>query len=267
MSVNVMMPTKRKRESANKSESPTGMVLIPAGTFLMGSESGGEYERPVHEVYLDAFLMDETLVTNEQFADFVEDTGYDTEAELAGGAWGYRDGQFSLIPGLSWRNYAAPGREKHPVALVSWNDAQAFARWAGKRLPTEAEWEKAARGGLVGKLYPWGDEAPNGTQSNFAKSPSEIPPTTPVKQFTPNGYGLYDMVGNAWQWCEDLHGEHYYSESPSKNPVGPQTGRYRVRRGGSWNVIQPFRLRTANRGAMDPQSFVPNVGFRCAKSK
>jgi formylglycine-generating enzyme required for sulfatase activity len=242
------------------------MVLIPAGTFLMGSENGGPFERPVHEVFLDDFWMDETPVTNEQFAEFVHDTGYETKAERTGGAWGYRAGEFSHVPNLSWRNYALPGREKHPLVLVSWNDAQAYARWADKRLPSEAEWEKAARGGLVGKLYPWGDEEPNGTQSNFAQTPSEIVPTTPVKQFAPNGYGLHDMVGNVWQWCADWYGEHYYAESPIKNPQGPKTGQHRVRRGGSWNVIQAFRLRAANRGAMEAQSFVPNVGFRCAKS-
>jgi formylglycine-generating enzyme required for sulfatase activity len=267
MSIQTIDYVEREIEFASNLDSPVGMVLIPAGSFLMGSEDGGEFERPVHEVYLDDFWMDETPVTNQQFAEFVQATGYETEAERAGGAWGYRDGHFSLIPNLSWKNYALPEREEHPVVLVSWNDAQAYVKWVGQRLPTEAEWEKAARGGLVGKLYPWGDEKPDGTQSNFAKSPSEIPPTTPVKQFSPNGYGLYDMVGNVWQWCADWYGENYYRESPLKNPKGPEGGLHCVRRGGSWNVIQPFRLRTANRGAMDPYSFVPNVGFRCAKSK
>ena len=240
-----------------------GMVIIPAGTFLMGSEGWGEFEKPIHEVYLDDFWMDETPVTNRQFAEFVRKTGYQTEAERVGAAWGYRDGQYSLIPGLCWRSYALPDREEHPVVLVSWNDALAYANWAGKRLPTEAEWEKAARGGLVGTLYPWGDQSPDGTQSNFAKTPSEIPPTTPVKNFPPNGYGLYDMVGNVWQWCADWYGQNYYAESPNKNPQGPKAGLHRVRRGGSWNVIQAFRLRCANRGAMEPSAATPNIGFRC----
>lgn len=242
------------------------MVFIPAGAFEMGSENGGDFERPVHEVYLDDFWMDETPVTNQQFLEFIQETGYETEAERVGGAWGYRDGQYSLVAGLYWRNYAIGGREEHPVVLVSWNDAHAFAQWAGKRLPTEAEWEKAARGKLAGKLYPWGDQEPNGTQSNFAKPPLDIPPTTAVRQFPPNEYGLFDMVGNAWQWCSDWYGESYYRNSPPQNPKGAKTGLYRVRRGGAWNVIQSFRLRCANRGAMKAESAVPNVGFRCARS-
>ncbi len=266
MSIRTNLSAKDQQKTAQNTAN-SGMVLIPAGVFLMGSEDGGEFEQPVHEVYLDDYWIDETPVTNEQFAAFVEDTGYVTEAERQGAAWGYKDGKFSKIPGLCWQTYAIPGREDHPVVLVTWNDAKAFAEWAGKRLPTEAEWEKAARGGLVGKLYPWGDEEPDGSQSNFAKPPAEIPPTTPVKQFPPNGYGLYDMVGNVWQLCQDWYGALYYAESPYKNPTGPQTGEYRVRRGGAWNVIQPFRLRCANRGAIAPNYPVPNVGFRCAKSR
>ncbi len=252
---------------SQKIEQIPGMVLIPAGTFLMGSEDGGEFERPIHEVHLDDYWLDETPVTNEKFSKFIEETGYETDAERVGAAWGYKDGKFGQIPNLCWRDYALPGREDHPVVLISWNDAQAYAQWAGKRLPTEAEWEKAARGGLVGKLYPWGDVEPDGSQSNFARSPAEIPPTTPVKQFPPNGYGLFDMVGNVWQLCSDWYDAYYYAESPSKNPKGPSAGEYRVRRGGAWNVIQPFRLRCANRGAIAPNYPVPNVGFRCAKSK
>lgn len=242
---------------------PTGMVLIPRGSFLMGSEGWGEFESPIHQVHLDDFWMDETPVTNGQFAQFVEATGYQTEAEHLGEAWGYHNGEYCLISGLFWRSYALPEREEHPVVLVSWHDAVAYAQWAGKRLPTEAEWEKAARGGLVGQLYPWSERSPDGSQCNFAQSPADVPPTTPVKAFPPNEYGLYDMVGNVWQWCADYFGEHYYAESPHKNPPGPSVGSHRVRRGGSWNVIQSFRLRTSNRGAMEATAAVPNVGFRC----
>ena len=242
------------------------MTFIPAGTFLMGSEEGGEFELPVHEVDVDGFWMDETPVINGEFARFVEETGYWTDAERAGSAWGYAEGGYGQISGLSWRAYGGAGREKHPVVLVSWFDAIAYCKWMGKRLPTEAEWERAARGGSAGRLYPWGTDVPNGTQSNFARNPSVVPPTTEVGQFPPNEYGLYDMVGNVWQWCLDCYGEDYYSTSPKTNPTGPAAGPTRVRRGGSWNVIQPFRLRCANRGAALPKTCAPNIGFRCVRS-
>ncbi len=242
-----------------------GMVLIPAGSFLMGSESGGEFERPVHEVYLDAYWMDETLVTNRQFADFVEATGYTTKAQQAGAAWGYRAGRYQPIAGLSWRSYATPERMDHPVLLVSWEDASSYARWAGKSLPTEARWERAARGGKERQTYPWGDEPPNGTQCNFARNPEEIPRTTMAAAFPPNAYGLYDMVGNVWQWCSDWYQPDAYALGITTDPVGPSSGTHRVRRGGAWNVIQPFRLRVANRGALDPHATAPNVGFRCVR--
>lgn len=233
----------------------------------MGSQNWGEFEGPVHEVFLDDFWMDETPVTNAQFAQFVKETGYQTEAERAGTAWGYAEGRYALTVGLSWRSHADENRQDHPVVLVSWNDALEYARWAGKRLPTEAEWEKAARGGLSDQLYPWGEGAPNGTQSNFARPPCEVAPTTPVKRHRANAYGLYDMVGNVWQWCADWYAGDYYARSPRENPAGPETGAARVRRGGSWNVIQAFRLRCANRGAMLPSACAPNVGLRCALSQ
>src|SRR5205807_505008 len=141
----------------------SNMVVIPGGPFQMGSSDGGEFERPVHEVVLDDFWMDTIPVTNRQFLRFVQETDYVTEAERQGKAWGYDGGQFHQSHGLSWLNLAHD-RDDHPVVLVSWRDATAFARWAKKRLPTEAEWEKAARGGLIGKMYPWGDAAPNGSQ-------------------------------------------------------------------------------------------------------
>lgn len=240
-----------------------GMVFIPASSFFMGSKDWGEFERPVHEVYVEGFWMDETPITNKQFHDFVCETGHITEAEVSGSAWGFNNGKFDTLPGLCWKNFALDDRQDHPVVLVSWDDASAYAKWAGKRLPTEAEWEKAARGGLEGRLYPWGDEEPDNTQCNFAKSPSNIPPTTKVKQFSPNGYGLYDMVGNVWQWCSDYYGDYYYAESPDKNPTGPDCGLYRLRRGASWNVTQSFRLRCANRGAVEQTKSTTNISFRC----
>lgn len=251
-------------EMANKYRN---MVEIPAGNFRMGSTNWGPFESPVHEMYIESFWMDKTPVTNLQFGIFVKATGYKTDAEIAGRARGYEGGSFKIIPGLNWKSFYATDRADHPVILVSWNDAKAYADWAGKRLPTEAEWEKAARGGLVDKLYPWGDETPNGTQSNFAQQPMNIIPTTPVQSFAPNGYGLYDMVGNVWQWCADWFEESYYAVSSTINPRGPELGTTKVRRGGSWNVIQPFRLRNSNRGALPPYAFEPNLGFRCVVSE
>jgi formylglycine-generating enzyme len=244
------------------------MIKISGGNFSMGSDQYGPFESPVHTVHVSDFYMDETLVTNEQFNLFVTDTNYITEAEKKGAAWGAdHDGVYQNRAGLHWRSYSSKLREDQPVILISWNDAKAYAQWAGKRLPTEAEWEFAARGGLISKLYPWGDDEPNGVQSNFAQVNAQIPPTTRVKQFSPNAFGLYDMVGNVWQWCEDWFGESYYQESGGlKNPLGPSQGTTKVRRGGAWNVIQSFRLRCANRGALPPEAIAPNIGFRCAKS-
>jgi len=238
------------------------MVRIPAGPFLMGTQGWGPFESPVHEVYLDEYWIDAMPVTNQQFAWFVRQTEYETDAERLGSAWGHQQGVYGEIRGLNWRTYHLPGRELHPVVLVSWTDAAEYARWAGLRLPTEAEWEKAARGKYSG-LYPWGDAEPDGTQSNFAGTPKDPPPTTPVGQFSPNSHGLYDVVGNVWQWCQDWYEDSYYVKSPSRNPMGPQSGAVRCRRGGGWNVIQSFRLRCTNRGALRPLVSVSNVGFRC----
>ncbi len=209
--------------------------------------------------------MDETLVTNGQFADFVGATRHVTEAERSGAGWGYRNNRYTAIAGLSWRTYATSDRVDHPVLLVSWEDAWAYAKWAGKLLPTEAQWERAARAGRDQQQYPWGEVPPDGTQCNFARHPAEIPPTTPARAFPPNSFGLYDMVGNAWQWCDDLYQPDAYLRRPaSRGSVA--SGTHRARRGGAWNVIQPFRLRVANRGALDPKATAPNMGFRCVRT-
>jgi formylglycine-generating enzyme len=242
------------------------MVHIPAGTFSMGSAGGSAAESPVHQVHINGFWLDVTPVTNQAYADFVAESGYQTEAEQAGGAWGFHEGQFQNVPELCWKTFATTGRAEHPVILVSWNDAAAYCEWAGLRLPSEAEWEMAARGGPAGAAYPWGNATPDGTQSNFAADPYGVPGTSPVLQHRPNGFGLYDMVGNVWQWCSDWYGEAFYAESPDCDPKGPTSGITRVRRGGAWNVIQPFRLRCANRGAMLPSQTATNMGFRCAHS-
>jgi len=240
------------------------MLTIPSGRFRMGSTDGAESEKPVHVAEIDSFLMDSTLVTNRHFQQFVLATGYLTEAERNGCGWGYDGTEYRDIERLDWRTYSSDDRLDHPVVMVSWNDADEFAKWVGKRLPTEAEWEYVARGGIDDTLYPWGNDLPDGTQCNFARNPDSIPPTTGVRAFGPNRFGIYDLVGNVWQYCSDWFDENSYSLDLISNPTGPAIGQYKVRRGGSWNVIQAFRLRCSNRGACAPSMSAPNMGFRCA---
>jgi len=198
------------------------MVLIPAGEFQMGSNESDD-EKPIHTVYLDAFYIDKYEVTNAQYKKFMDAKGY-----KAPGYW-------------NDPKYNAPN---HPVVGVTWNDAKAYADWAGKRLPTEAEWEKAARGGVTGKKYVWGDEWPPPNKAgNFDNSITKdgYTYTAPVGSFKPNGYGLYDMAGNVWEWCADWYDNNYYFTSTKSNPAGPSSGTYHVCRGGSWYYYAPLR--------------------------
>ena len=213
------------------------MALVPAGSFLMGSAGGGRDERPQHTVYLDAFYIDRAEVSCERYGRFLKETGYP-----AGDLWN--------------PEYDRPD---DPVVGVSWHDAVAFAAWAGKRLPTEAEWEKAARGGLVGKKYPWGDE-PGNERANYMSFG-----TTPVKSYEPNAYGLYDIAGNVWEWCQDWYDPDHYRQSPLRNPLGPVYGTHKVIRGGYWYSSEET-LRVSNRHRHEPahRSFL--IGFRCAKT-
>ena len=239
---------KRKRAIVWKKDGKE-MVLIPAGSFEMG-DSKNELEdwmktaRPVHTVELDAFYMDVHEVTVGQFREFVEDSGYD-----------YQE---------NWANVAkySPG-DGYPMVYVTWNDATAYAKWAGKRLSTEAEWEYAARGGLAGKRYPWGDEIThdNANYEGIGGRDQWIQ-SSPVGSFEANGYGLYDMLGNAMEWCQDRYGENYYSSSPAKNPSGPSTGSYRVLRGGIRDS-DTLNLRVAIRYDLLPNSKCNLSGFRC----
>ena len=217
------------------------MVLIPAGRFDMGDHLDNIHDAvPVHTVELDAFYMDIHQVTVGQFRQFVEESGYNYSRN-------------------SWNNVAKYSlADDHPIVLVNWYDATAYAKWAGKRLPTEAEWEYAARGGLVGKRYPWGDEITR-DDANYLGTGS----TARVGSYAANGYGLYDMAGNAWEWCADWYGEDYYSNSPLKNPTGPETGQYRAVRGGTWNNLMSY-VRVATRKECDPSFIYRNFGFRCA---
>jgi formylglycine-generating enzyme required for sulfatase activity len=214
-------------------------------------------------VQISAFEMDIHPVTNREFRRFAEESGHVTEMErvLSSG---------SNLSGLSWCTFASADREDHPVVMVNWFDACAFAKWYGKRLPTEAEWERAARGELESASYPWGDMEPDLESCCWRRASSQsasVSLTTPVCSFSPNSFGLYDMVGNVWEWCADWYSAGYYAESALEDPQGPSKGQYRVRRGGAWNVRESFRLRCANRGAMDPRQSWPNLGFRCAGSK
>jgi sulfatase modifying factor 1 len=266
----------------NSNLEPGGMILIPGGKFKMGTDDGMPYEAPIHEVDVKPFLMDDHEVTVAEFAKFVEATNYKTEAEKFGssGVFNVHSGQWEMTKGADWRHSEGPestAKPDEPVVQVSWNDAMAYAKWIGKRLPTEAEWEFAARGGLEGKKYAWGDELkPNGKpvanwwQGSFPENNTGedgFLMRAPVKSFPPNGYGLYDVAGNAWEWAADWYAEDYYATSPANNPTGPARGDERVIRGGSWMCAENFctNYRVAARSHSTPETGLNNLGFRCAK--
>ena len=251
---------------------PEGMVLIPAGSFLMGSEDAEAEadEQPVHTVHLDAFYMDTHEVTNAAYKEFVD----------ANPQWGKdniedRFHQGNYLERWTGTDYPA-GKAEHPVVHVSWYAAMAYAEWAGKRLPTEAEWEYAARGGLAGQKYPWGDDEPTPAHANYG---GNVGDTTPVGQYPANGYGLYDMAGNVWEWCLDAYDGGFYAESEnSQNPIAggetvqwilenfttiPNDSRRVERGGGGWfNGAQ--WLRVSGRVGTTPR-FATAIGFRCVK--
>ncbi len=215
------------------------MVLIPGGSFVMGSSSGYPDEQPGHEVYIDAFYIDINEVTNAQYEKFFDETGY-------------------LQPDFWFPEIDSPDE---PVVGVAWQDAVAYATWAGKRLPTEAEWEYAARGGNVKTKYPWGNE-PDET-FEFANLNSFG--IAPVKSFKPNGYGLYDMIGNVWEWCSDWYNKDYYTTSPDRNPQGPADGKSKVLRGWAWHS-NPYHATVTKRYHSHPSSKSYSYGFRCVKT-
>lgn len=221
----------------------SGMVLIPAGTFLMGGDVGVDCS-PVHEVSVDAFYIDKYQVTNARYLAFCQATGHRLPE-----FWGM-DVYHSTL------DYP-----EHPVVGVSWRDAAAYAAWCGKRLPTEAEWEYAARGGLVGKPYPHGDDI-DATLANYRRS--GLAGTVPVGGYDPNGYGLYDMIGNVVEWVADYYSPDYYGVSPLRNPQGPAQGKFRVIRGGGWHT-GPGCCRVFFRNALPENWKDINVGFRCAR--
>ena len=246
------------------------MVLVPAGEFVMGSEELGDDERPAHRVYLEDFWIDRYEVTNERFARFVAATGYQTGVERRGWGWVWKGSEWEEVEGADWRHPHGPdssieGKMDHPVVLVSWNDADAYCRWAGQRLPSEAQWEKAARG-TDGRRYAWGDEFDS---ANANTKEPERGDTTPVGSFSPQGdspYGASDMTGNVWEWVADWYGSDYYSQAPSANPPGPATGTYRVLRGGSWSFDAVYAL-TPFRYNVKPDYTYDFAGFRCSSQQ
>jgi formylglycine-generating enzyme required for sulfatase activity len=241
------------------------MVYVPGGTFEMGSTEGFDDEQPVHAVTLDSFWIDKTEVTNDQFERFVQATDYRTDAEKEGIGEVYSDGSWSEVDGADWQHPNGPetsisGRMDHPVVQVTWNDATTFCQWAGGRLPTEAEWEYAARG-PDGHIYPWGNDAPDDTLLNYNEDVGDI---TQVGSY-PSGaswVGAMDMVGNVWEWVADWYDGDYYASSPSQNPKGPETRDEMVVRGGGWS-ISGAGVRAASRYHPLPDDRVDALGFRC----
>jgi formylglycine-generating enzyme required for sulfatase activity len=295
---------------------PEGMTFIPAGTFTMGTEDsrGWPDEKPAHKVALRAFYIDTTEVTNVQFESFVKATGYVTTAEkkpdlqalmaqqppgtppppaelLVPGALVF-DGEWKWTPGASWKHPEGPNadiqnRMNHPVVQVSWDDAVAYAKWAGKRLPTEAEWEYAARGGLESAFFTWGDRPATPKDANYwqghfpEKNTKDdgFGATAPVGSFPPNGYGLRDMAGNVWEWTADWYDRRFYAAQAKlgtvENPHGPEKSfdpaqpytPLRVTRGGSFLCSDNFcfRYRPSARQGCSPDTAMNHTGFRCAK--
>jgi formylglycine-generating enzyme required for sulfatase activity len=250
----------------------------------MGTAEGFPYEAPVHEVEIKGFWLDRYEVTNTEFERFVQATGYKTEAEKIGwsGVFDPRQHDWIAERGADWRHPEGPEssirtRMDHPVIHVSWNDAMAYGKWKGKRLPTEAEYEYAERGGLAQKEYSWGNEfQPKGRwmantwQGDFPNRDTGgdgFQGPSPVGSFDPNSFGLYDLAGNVWEWCADWYAADYYAKSPRLNPFGPPTGTERVLRGGSWLCSSNYCVgyRSAARNKSSPDSGLNNTGFRCAR--
>lgn len=276
---------------------------MPGGTFRMGTDDKDgfpeDHEGPVRAVTVEPFAIDPYCVSNARFAEFVDATGYRTESERFG--WTYVFAKFVPaelrkrsprpeqapwwcgVPGAYWREPEGPGstlddRWDHPVVHVSWHDAMAYCAWAGRRLPSEVEWEYAARGGLDQARYPWGDElTPGGEhrcniwQGRFPVHNTEedgYAGTAPVDAFQPNGFGLYNVSGNVWEWCADWFTTDHPSDAagPIESPRGPDTGTERVMRGGSYLCHDSYcnRYRVAARTKNTPDSSSGNQGFRCA---
>ena len=233
----------------------TEMVVIPSGTYKRGSENGARDERPMHSITVDNFAIDIHPVTNEQFVRFLEFMGGEKDSNN-NDIIRLRD---SRIKRQRDQLIIESGYLKHPVVGITWYGAYAYAKWVGKRLPTEAEWEIAAYGGSDENIYPTGEKIEH-TQANFFSSD-----TTAVMSYPVNGYGIYDMAGNVYEWCLDWYSYNYYdlSMQEPENPKGPVQGVYRVLRGGCWKSLKED-LRCSHRNRNNPGSFNSTYGFRCA---
>jgi formylglycine-generating enzyme len=231
----------------SKKEIPENMVLVPAGFFNMGSTKGFEDEYPVRSVWVDSFYIDKYLVTNSQFQKYCDETGR----------------RYPQNP--IWDTSYFLSRPNYPVVNITWDSAVAYAEWAGKRLPTEAEWEKAARGGTDTKYY-CGDTLYQDNANFSGKAGKDkYRHTSPVGVFLPNPFGLYDMAGNVWQWCSDYYMSDFYWTTNLPNPEGPKKGTERVVRGGSWDSTYEY-IRVSVRGKNAQTAKNSNVGFRCVVS-
>lgn len=294
-------PLRERTHAAGTDPGPeTARVLLPGGEFVMGHDGPDGYpsdgEGPAHVVRLAPFRLDGTTVSNARFAAFVRATGHRTVAETTGWSFvfaGLLPDDFPptrgvaaapwwrQVEGADWAHPEGPAsdvadRLVHPVVHVGWADAAAFAAWSGGRLPTEAEWEYAARGGLAGAHYPWGAEREPGGEHRMNVWQGEFPRrntradgyagTAPVTAFPPNGFGLSNMTGNVWEWCADWFSPRTYATAGREDPRGPALGAQRVLRGGSYlcHASYCFRYRVDARSASTPDSTTGNVGFRCA---
>ena len=281
----------------------SALVELDGGTFSMGTEDKFGYpddgEGPVREVEISPFAIEVETVSNRRFADFVEATGYTTDAERFGWSFvfagllpdsfpdtrGVTDAPWwRQVFGATWRRPEGPhsaidDRLDHPVVHVSWRDAEAFCAWAESRLPTEAEWEYAARGGLDQKRFPWGDEREPGGEHRMNVWQGKFPTdnseedgyygTCPVGEFPANGFGMHNVSGNVWEWCADWFDVNYHRQASERHdPIGPPSGEAKVTRGGSYLCHRSYcnRYRVGARGRNTPDSSAGNVGFRCARS-
>jgi sulfatase modifying factor 1 len=298
---------------------PEGMVWVPGGPFVMGDATSPDGDAPPHDVAVKGFWMDRTEVTNREFKRFVDETKYVTVSErtptkeqyptappenlvagsavfklkaITGPLKGAAPVWWEYVKGANWQKPKGPDCTldtlwDHPAVHIAWDDAAAYAAWAGKRLPTEAEWEFAARGGLDRQPYCWGPQKPgtggkyyaNTFQGDFPRNDlgaDGFTGTSPAGTFPPNGYGLVDMSGNAWEWCADWYGKDYYRTSPKENPTGPATGDpeengtpQRVRRGGSFLCADEYckRYLPGTRDKNPPDSAANHTGFRCVRDR
>jgi formylglycine-generating enzyme required for sulfatase activity len=234
--------------------SEPGMIFIPGGEFSRGRGYDWPDTRlawypnplkddtPVRKVYVNPFTMDEAEVTNERYAVFAKATHH-------------------KVPYHWFKGEIPKGQEKHPVVNVSWDDAVGFCSWEGKRLPTEAEWERASRGLAEGRMYPWGDENPTAKRAVYGLDTGAADVCSKERNY----FGLCDMIGNVWEWTADWYGRNYYEVSPDRDPPGPAQGIYRVLRGGSWFDQPPLFLTCSYRSWARPAERSPTIGFRCVR--